>query len=347
MKAVVYERYGSPDVLELRDVEAPAPVDGEVLVRVAATTVTTADWRLRASAFPGVTWLPGRVMVGLFRPKKGVLGGDFAGEVQAAGPGATRFEPGDRVFGFCGTGAHAELVAVSESAAIAATPENLGDEEAAAVPFGALAALVFLRDFARLRSGQRLLVVGASGGVGSYAVQLGRHFGAEVDGVCGPTSLDLVRSLGAGHVFDYTREDFTRSGRTYDVILDTVGATSFGRCKASLTERGVFVPLNFGLREAVQALATSIGRGRRVLIGVNGDKREDLELIAELLRDGRIRPVIDRSYPLDAIAEAHRHVEGRHRLGSVVVAVAARPAVGGSLAAPERHDKLRGAQEAR
>ncbi len=322
MKAAVYNRYGPPEVVEVRDIPDPAPGRGELLVRVAASSVTTADWRMRAAAFPGITWLPGRLMMGIFRPRRRVLGGDFAGTVAAAGDGATRFAPGERVFGFSTTGAHAEFVTVKEAGAIARIPDGLSDGEAAALPFGALAALVFLRDFAHVRSGQRVLVVGASGGVGCYAVQIARQMGAEVDGVCGPTSLDFVRSLGASYVADYTRDVVPPPGRRYDAVLDTVGATDFGRCRDALTETGVFVPLNLGFREIRQALATARGSGRKVRIGVSGDRQEDLEHIAGLAERGEIRPVVDRSFNLADIVEAHRYVEGRHRCGAVVVQVA-------------------------
>jgi NADPH:quinone reductase-like Zn-dependent oxidoreductase len=321
MKAVVYESYGSPDVLGLHEVDRPVAGDSEVLVEVGATSVTTADWRLRAAAFPGVMQVPGRLMFGILRPRRRVLGGEFAGRVEAVGARVTRFRPGQRVFGFCGLGAHAEYVAVPEAGAIAPTPENLGDEQAAAVPFGALAALVFLRDQAGVQPGQRVLIVGASGGVGVYAVQLAQYLGAEVTGVCSTTNVELVRSLGAAHVIDYALEDFAGRGRVYDVILDTVGATGFKRCKDTLADGGVFVPLNFGLRELAQKVATLISGGKRIAIGVNDDTREDLEFLLPLLASGALRPVIDRRYPLDRIAEAHSYVEGRHRKGSVVIAV--------------------------
>jgi NADPH:quinone reductase-like Zn-dependent oxidoreductase len=324
MKAVVYERYGPPEVVTLGEVARPNVGDSAVLVKVRATSVTTADWRLRASAFPGIMWLPGRLMFGLFRPRNRILGGEFAGEVEAIGRAVTRFAPGDRVFGFCGTGAHAEYVAMAETAAITALPEGLGFDKAAALPFGGLAALVFLRDFAKLRRGERVLVVGASGGVGCYVVQLARHFGAEVTGVCGTDNVAFVLGLGAAEVVDYTVEDFTTSGRTYDVIIDTVGTTTFGRCRASLSEGGRFVPLNFGLREAFQALASSIGGGRKVVIGVNGDTCEDLEQLRALVEAGALRPDVARRSARARIVDAYRYVEARHRKGAVVVTVAER-----------------------
>lgn len=323
MRAMVYDRYGPPEVLEPREVETPRATAGQLLVAVRASSVTTADWRLRAAAFPGVLWLPGRLMTGLLRPRHRILGVDFAGEVAATGSDATRFAVGDRVFGFCGHGGNAEYVAVAEDAAVARIPDGLDFEQAAAIPFGGLAALVFLRDFAKVAAGQAVAVVGASGGVGAYAVQLARHLGAEVTGVGSAASRDLIRSLGAAHVVDYAVEDFTRTGRRYDVILDTVGATDFAGCRDALSGRGLFVPLNFGLREMLQALRTGRSRGPRVVIGVNGDTRADLGHLCELLTAGALRPVIDSRFPLEQLVEAHRHVETRHRRGAVVVTVGA------------------------
>ncbi len=316
MKAAVYERYGGPEVVAIREVPRPEPGEGEILVRVHAASVTTADWRLRASAFPGVLWLPGRLMVGLFAPKRPILGRDFAGVVERAGTGVTGFREGDRVFGVSGHGAHAEFVTVAETAAVLATPAGLDDAEAAALPFGALAALVFLRDYAKVRPGQAVLVVGATGGVGAYAVQIAAALGAEVTGVASTGNLELVRSLGAMHALDYALQP--PAARDYDVILDTVGATTFSSETGRLREGGVYVPLNFGLREGWQALTTRRA-ARRVAIGVSGDSRADLEAVAGMVTEELLRPVVDRTYPLERIADAYRDVETRHRRGCVVV----------------------------
>jgi NADPH:quinone reductase-like Zn-dependent oxidoreductase len=322
MKAAVYEKYGPADVLEIREVARPEVKDNEVLVKIYATSVTTADWRLRASAFPGMFWLAGRMMFGLLSPKNKVLGSEFAGRVVSVGANVTRFKLGDEVFGFSEAfGAHAEYLAIPEDKAIARKPEGLGYEEAAAMPFGALCALVFLRDFAKIRPGQKVLIGGASGGVGVYAVQLAKHFGAKVTGVCSTANVDLVTSLGAGHVIDYKKEDFTRQPETYDLVFDTSGTTSFSKCKRALKPNGIFIPLEFSLREIVQSLVTSMTGGRKVVIGVNGDSQEDLAFIAGLAERGEIRAVIDRHYPLEQIADAHRRVESRHKRGSVVVTV--------------------------
>lgn len=323
MKAAVYDRYGDADVIGIREVARPEPKPSEVLVKVFATTVTSADWRLRASAFPGGLWLAGRLFQGLRAPRarNRILGAEFAGRVVSLGGGVTRFRLGDAVMGFSGNGAHAEHLAIAETAAIVPKPPGLGYAEAAAVPFGALTALVFLRDVARVRPGQRVLILGASGGVGVPAVQIAKHFGAHVTGVCSTANVDLVASLGADRVIDYTREDYARMGERYDLVLDTVGASSFARCKGVLAAQGLYVPLEFGLRGLAQALTTRLRRGPRVVVGVSGSSQEDLAIIAGLIEQGALHPVIDSTFPLERIAEAHRRVESRRKTGSVVVAV--------------------------
>ena len=321
MKAIVYDRYGPPEVAALQEVALPTLETDGVLVKVQATSVTTADWRLRASAFPGIMWLPGRLMFGLLRPKHKTLGGDFSGRVEAVGGDVTAFKPGDEVYGFSTLGAHADYLAIPEGGAIARKPPQMSFEEAAAIPFGALSALVFLRDVARVQPGQKVLIVGASGGVGAYAVQIARHFGAEVTGVCSTPHLDFAKGLGANHVIDYTAADFTQSAHQYDVIFDTIGVTSFRSCKRSLTASGVFVPLNFGLGELVQALAVWAFSRKRMAISVSGDNKQDLEVLNGLFEAGELQPVIDRQYPLEQIVDAYRFIENRHRKGSVVLTV--------------------------
>lgn len=324
MKAAWYERYGGADVLDIRDVAMPEVADDQILIKVHASSVTTADWRLRASAFPGAFWLPGRLMFGLFAPRTHVLGGDYAGCVVTAGKAVTRFAEGDAVFGFSTLGAHAEYLAVGAESAVVAMPTGMGFDQAAAVPFGGLSALVFLRDFAGLKPGQKVLINGASGGVGVFAVQLAKVMGVEVTGVCSAGNLDLVRSLGADQVIDYATWDRTAETARYDVVLDTIGTMDFGGIKRMLTPNGVFVPLNFGLREVWQSLVTahrSKFGGKRVVVGVSGDTQADLAWLAALLESGQIKPVIDSHYPLAKIAEAHRRVESRHKTGSVVLNV--------------------------
>ena len=319
MRATIYKTYGSPDVLQFAELEEPQAGPGEVQVQVRASAVTTADWRLRASAFPGITWLPGRLMFGLFRPRNPVLGGVFSGVVNAVGAGVTEFEPGDNVFGFCVSGAHAETLVMPADGAISRKPAGLSHAEAAAVPFGARSALVFLRDFARIGAGDRLMVVGASGGVGAYAVQIARHMGAQVTGVASAGSADLIRSLGAVDVLDYKSADWPPHRGQWDAILDTVGASQFRQMRRNLSGQGIYVPLNFGLREAVQALWTGLHNGRKVRIGVNEDNKADLEEVVRLLETGALRPVVDRVLPFDRIREAYEAVETRHSRGAVVL----------------------------
>lgn len=321
MKAVIRTSYGGPEVLRAAEIDRPAIGDDDVLVRVRATEVTAADWRMRASDFPGALWLPGRLIAGLFRPKEQVLGSDFAGEVAAVGARVARFRPGDRVFGFSGAGAYAEFLAIPEAGCIAGIPAGLGFADAAALPFGGLTALVFLRDFAGLQPGQRVLVTGASGGVGVYAVQIARALGAEVAAAASAANLGLVVSLGAHRALDYRAEDIAPAGAGYDLILDCVGALGFARARRALKPDGLFLPLEFAGREMLQALWARLRGGQRIRLAVSGDTREDLETLAAMVAEGKLRPVIDRSYPLARIAEAHGYVEGRHRRGSVVVSI--------------------------
>ncbi|MBZ0163793.1 MAG: NAD(P)-dependent alcohol dehydrogenase [Notoacmeibacter sp.] len=332
MKAAVYDKYGPAEVVEIRDVARPEIGDRQVLVQTFATSVTTADWRIRASAFPGAMWLPGRLMFGLLRPRNRVLGMEFAGRVVSVGEKVTRFRMGEAVFGFASSGAHAEYLAMAADGAIAAKPASLGHDEAAAVPFGALSALVFLRDIAKVRPGQKVLVLGASGGVGAYAVQLARHFGASVTGVTSTDNVDLVRSLGAERVVDYKKEDYLADEGPYDLILDTAGISTFRHAKRALNAKGVFLPIEFGPREIMQALFTSCRRGKRVVVGISNDTREDLAIVGDLLERGEIRPVIDSTYPLERIADAYRRVESRHKTGSVVVTVGSATSASSSAA---------------
>jgi NADPH:quinone reductase-like Zn-dependent oxidoreductase len=321
MQACVYEEYGPAEVVRVDEVTKPAVKDDEVLVRVHAASVTTADWRFRASAFPGIFWLPGRLMLGLARPRNPILGMDFSGVVEETGRAVTRFRPGDRVFGSATRGAHAEYVAVRESAAMMHKPEGLTHEQAAAIPFGGNSALAFLRDVAAVQPGQRVLVVGASGGVGVWAVQLAKHFGAEVTGACSTPNVELVRSLGAHRVVDYTSEPLMKKGDDYDLIFDTVGVTTFASCEEALAERGVYVPLNAWVHHWAQALWSSLRNGKRLKAGISSNTVEGLEALVSLIESGAIRPVVDRVYPMEAIAAAHRHVDSRHKRGSVIVSM--------------------------
>jgi NADPH:quinone reductase-like Zn-dependent oxidoreductase len=326
MQACIYEHYGPAEVVKLGEVARPRVKADEVLVRVHATSVTTADWRLRAAEFPLGFRVMGRLMLGLFRPRNPVLGMDFSGVVEAVGTKVTRFRVGERVFGAASPmrrGAHAEYVAVKESGVIMHKPASITDQEAAAIPFGGNSALAFLRDFGAVRGGQRVLIVGASGGVGVWAVQIARHLGAHVTGVCSTRNVELVRSLGADRVVDYTSGTIAEKGEKYDLIFDTVGVTTFAQCKEMLSEKGTYLPLNCDLRGIAQALFTSRSTGKKVKYAVSRNTREGLDLIVKLIASGVLKPVIDRVYPMDQIAEAHRHVEQRHKRGSVVLTIAA------------------------
>jgi NADPH:quinone reductase-like Zn-dependent oxidoreductase len=317
MRAVVFDQYGSPDVLHLAEVARPVPRDHEILVRVGETIVTPTDCYTRQ----GSPWIV-RLFTGLVRPRI-VPGVELAGTVEAVGRRVTAFRPGDEVFGasISGFGAHAEYRCLPEHGVVARLPVGITYGEAAAVCDGGLTALTFLRDVARIQPGQRLLVIGASGSVGSFAVQLGRHLGAEVTGVCGPTNLGLVRSLGAHAVIDYTREDYTAAGRPYDVVLDAVSRSSFARCRRVLSPRGLYLATVPTLGLLLQTLWTRLTRGPRAAFAATRHTRENLEYLRERLEAGELRAVIERSYPLARIAEAHRHVETGHKVGNVVVTV--------------------------
>lgn len=322
MKAAINSKYGAPEVVQIKDIPRPEIGAADMLVQVHAAAITTADWRIRAAAFPPYAWLIGRLMFGLRKPRRKVLGTDFSGIVSAVGDKVGLYKVGDAVFGFSGHGAHAEYLAIPEDGALTVKPDNLSHINAAAVPFGAMCALVFLRDFAKLRPGQKVLVNGASGGIGVFAVQLAKYFGAHVTGVCSSANQALVASLGADRVIDYTAEDVAQGSAKYDLILDPIGALPFRKSKRMLTRSGIYLPIEFNSREIFQALRTKITGGRRVVIGISGDSHADMELLAGLLKDGHIRAVVDGVFPLEDIVAGHRRVDSRHKRGSVVVSVA-------------------------
>jgi NADPH:quinone reductase-like Zn-dependent oxidoreductase len=323
MKAVVYTRFGPPEVLAVEEVAKPTPQAHEVLVRVHATTVTSAEAAMRRGE---PLW--GRVILGFFRPRKRMrtLGTELAGVIESVGESVTRFRPGDEVFGFAGfsIGANAEYMRLPERGSLALKPRNRTFEEAAAAVDGASTALYFLRDKAAIRRDQKVLVVGASGSIGTYAVQLARYFGAHVTAVCSMGNADLVRSLGAHEVVDHTREDFTRNGKTYDIIFDTVGKSSFRRCRGSLTPSGCYLPTT-GLFNYVLSAWTRLWGGKRVRTGMSVDKRDALEFLRPLIEADALRVVIDRRYEIDDIVEAHRYVDSGRKRGNVVVTVAQAP----------------------
>ncbi len=316
MRAVVYDRYGPPDVLRVDDVERPVPEADEVLVRIHASTVTRTDCGFRSAEV-----FVSRFFTGLHRPKRKILGLEFAGEVDAVGATVTEFDVGDRVFGVA-AGAHAEFVCVRESGALERMPAGTSFDEAAAVCDGASLALACLRKAGDLKA-RTVLVYGASGSVGTAGVQLAKHFGADVTAVCDTKHVELVYSLGADTVVDYTREDFTRNGETYDVIFDAVGKESFRRCRHSLNPGGTFVDTDPGFLWHVPLLAllTRWIGDKRVALGITRYTKADVVLIKELLEAGTYRAVIDRSYPLDEIVAAHRYVETGQKTGNVVLTV--------------------------
>lgn len=325
MKAIVYTQYGPPDVLQLKEVEKPAPKDNEVLVKVYATSVTTGDCNARDSVFvPRGFGFIQRLVFGLRKPKQTILGMELAGEIEAVGQAVKLFKPGDSVFGVTGIsfGAYAQYVCLAESGRLVTKPVNLTYEEAAAIPFGATTALYFLRDLAKIQLAQKILIHGASGCVGAYAVQLAKYYGTVVTGVCSAANAGLVKSLGADKVIDYTQEDFTKNGETYDLIFDTRGKTSFSGCKKSLNANGLYLAGAGGLKEFAQMAWTSIRGGQKVLAGMAPDRTEDLVFLKGLLEAGQLKPVIDRRYPLEQTAEAHRYVDKGHKKGSVVITVA-------------------------
>jgi len=322
MRAATHDRYGGSDVVTIAEIAEPVIADRQLLVAVHASSVTTADWRLRASAFPGGMWLAGRLMTGLFRPRNRVLGMEFSGVVTRTGPNVTRFAPGDAVFGNARSGAHAEFLAIGEDAALTAKPPALSHAEAASLPFGAVTALVFLRDFAKLTSGQHVLIVGASGGVGVHAVQIARHMGAHVTGVTSTDNVALVEELGADRVVDYRKQALTELGETFDLVFDTAGIMRFAQARRLLNADGLFLPLEFGIGDALTALRCAIARSRqRIGLHVSGDAQSDVEAIAGLAATGALKPVIDSRYPLSEIGKAHERVETRHKRGSVIVDV--------------------------
>jgi NADPH:quinone reductase-like Zn-dependent oxidoreductase len=317
MRAVVYDRYGAPDVLRLEEVGRPVPEDDEVLVRVHATTVNRTDCGLR-SADPFIS----RFFTGIRRPKRRILGMELAGEVEAVGAAVTEFEVGDHVFGVNGSGAHAEFVCMRESAPVARKPAGMTFEEAAAVCDGASLALACLRN-ADLRKGRSILVHGASGSVGTAGVQLAKYFGADVTAVCNTKNLELVASLGADEVIDYTKDDFTRNGKKYDVVFDAVGKHSFRRCRHSLKPGGIYAETDLGYlwHVPVLALATRWIGDKRVTLGITRYTKEDVLSLKELIEAGKYRAVIDRRYPLEDVVEATRYVETGEKTGNVVLTV--------------------------
>lgn len=321
MKAIVCTKYGSPDVLQLQEIAKPTPQADEILIKVHAGVVSPADCAFRKGD-PFIV----KLMYGLRKPRLAIQGVEFAGEVEAVGSAVKSFAPGDQVFGMSpdAFGAHAEFMCLPESKPVIVKPSHISYEDAVGIGDGAPTALTFLRDTAKLQRGQKVLINGASGAVGAYAVQLAKYFGAEVTGVCSNANLDMVKSLGADHVIDYTQEDFTRTRATYDVIFDAVGKSSFSRCKRALTQHGVYLSTvpSFGIVfHMLRTMLFGSKKAKFVTAGLMQNK-QNFDFLKELVEVGKLRAVIDRCYPLEQIAEAHHYVDKGHKKGNVVISIA-------------------------
>ena len=323
MKAIFYTKYGPPEVLQLKEVEKPTPKNNEVLIRVYATTVTATECTFRKGPTLFV-----RLFTGLRKPKITTLGEELAGEIEAVGKDVKTFKNGDPVFGTAGPafGANAEYICLPENGVLAIKPTNMSYEEAASSVDGFLTALPFLRDKGKIKNGQKILINGASGSVGAAAVQVAKYFGAEVTGVCSTANLEMVRAIGADRLIDYTIEDFTNSPHTYDIIFDTVGKTTFPRCKKLLNKDGIFLESGIGLGIFPYILWTSLFGGKKARVAATGlrppkERAKDLIFLKALIEDGKIKSVIDRQYPLERIAEAHSYVDKGHKKGNVVIIV--------------------------
>ncbi|MCS1350436.1 NAD(P)-dependent alcohol dehydrogenase [Mechercharimyces sp. CAU 1602] len=321
MKAVYCDRYGPPAVLELKEVQKPTPEGKEVLIRIYATAVSSGDTRIRSGLRARLPlWPFSKLAIGWRRPKNPILGMCFAGEVEAIGENVTRFRVGDQVYGSCGK-TYAEYIQVSEERAIARKPANLSYAEVAGIPFGAISALHFLKNQGKISEGQQVLIYGASGSVGTYAIQLAKYFGAEVTAVCSGANAELVKSLEADHVWDYTCDDITLTDRTYDIIFDTVGKTTYSSYKALLKENGRYLLAVFDFPQVALMLWTSLMGKKKVMGGIADSKVEHLDFLRDLMESEKLKPVIDRHYQLEEIVEAHQYVDLGHKKGDVIIDV--------------------------
>lgn len=317
MKAIVTTKYGAPEVLQMKEVEKPVPGEKAILIKIHATSVSSGDARMRR-ADPFVI----RLIFGFSKPKKSIQGVVIAGEIEAVGSGVTRFKPGDRVFGSSGMafGAHAEYVAVPEDAVLALKPENISYEEAAAIPFGATAAMHFLR-LANIQPGQKVLVYGASGALGTMGIQLAKYFGAEVTAVCSAANFELVKSLGADKVIDYTKEDFTKNAGYYDVVFDTLGKSPLRKTLRSLKKGGKVLLANAGMGTMISGAFRSTFSIKRIISGVIKETSEDMNFFRQQIESGKLKAVIDRIYTLKQVIEAHTYVDKGHKKGNVILAI--------------------------
>lgn len=330
MKVITYTEYGSPDVLQLREIAKPEPKENEILIRIRATRVNYGDMLARKFGsittkefnMPGIFLLPTRLEFGIRKPKKYILGSEFSGEVEAIGKDVKRFKVGDAVFGYRGPsfGTYAEYLCMSESGLATHKPTNMSFEEATLIPYGALTALSHLKKVS-IQPGQKVLVNGASGGIGSAGLQLAKYFGAEVTGVCSTVKLDFVKSLGADKVIDYTKEDFTQNGETYDLIYDILGKHSFEKCQSSLTSTGILLYASFKTKQLIQMWQTSKSTGKKVICTLSSETLDDLNFVKELVEAGKLKTVIDKRFPLEETAEAHRYYESGKNTGNVVISV--------------------------
>jgi len=323
MKAVVYTKYGSPDVLKLKEVEKPIPKDDEVLIKVHAAEVTKADCEMRSFNFPVKWfWLPLRVAFGLIKPKKQILGGYFAGEVESVGKDVSKLKMGDQVFGTTKLrlGAYGEYVCLPASYTLVPKPYNMSFEEAAAVPLGGLNALHFLRK-ANIQKGEKVLVNGAGGSIGTFGVQIAKAMGAQVTAVDSTIKEETLRRIGADHFFDYTKEDFTKSGQTYDVVFDMVAKSSYSECVKALNPKGRYLMANPRMSDMLRSVLTSKLTDKTAIFVFAGEKEEELLALKEMIEDGKIKPIVDKIYPFEQAAQAHRRVETEQRLGPVVISV--------------------------
>ncbi len=330
MKAIVFEKYGPPEVLEVKEIEKPVPEDNEILIKVHATPVNYGDITARNFAnitsrefnMPLLMWLPARIMFGFNKPKTKILGSEFSGEIESVGQNVKKFKKGDAVFGYLGQnmGANAEYLCMPENGKVAIKPANITYEEAAAIPYGALTALNILKKV-NIQKGHKVLINGASGGIGSAAVQLAVYFGAQVTGVCGTPRIEFVKSLGAEKVIDYKKQDFTTNGEKYDLIFDILGKSSYNRCKNSLNQNGIYLLASFKTKQLLQMLWTKLFGDKKVICAISMEKPKDMEFVKELVEAGNLKSIIDINFPMEQAVKAHRYVEQGENKGKVIIKI--------------------------